>query len=196
MPLECLHMTVLEATHSQTEAEISRLVEMMESKIPEITDHTYNHQARLVKPMLSYDAAAIALSFLPAAGEDNHGDRDPKADGYTYHHLRRDIYALTKGTGVEIASRYVVPSSHLTIARFVTQQDFTIAGAGAGAGAMDKQKIEKLVEKLVSINHGLQAKHGSKQTTGWLVGEEKGLVCRKGTVWYGGGQSQHEGRGF
>lgn len=192
MPLECLHMTVLEAMHSQTGAEISRLVEMMESKIPEITEHTYSHQARLVKPMLSYDAAAIALSFLPAAGEDIYGDRDPKADGYTYHHLRRDIYALTKDTGVEIASRYVVPSSHLTIARFVTQQDFSIAGNGA----MDKEKINNLVGKLVSINDGLQAKYGSKQTTDWLVGEEKGLVCRKGTVWYGGGQSQHEGRGF
>ena len=192
MPLDCLHMTVLEAAHSQTEGEISRLVEMMRSKIPEITNHTYSHRARLIKPMLSYDAAAIALSFLPAAGEDIHDDRDPKADGYTYHHLRRDIYALSKGTGVEIASRYVVPSSHLTIARFVTQQDFAIAGGGA----MDKQKIANLVEKLVSINDGLQAKYWSEQTMDWQIGETKGLVCRRGTVWYGGGQSQHEGRGF
>jgi len=144
MPLECLHMTVLEVTHSQTEAEISKLVDMMESKIPEITDHTENHRARLVKPMLSYDAAAIALSFLPAAGEDIYGRRDLEAESYTYHHLRRDIYALSNITGVEIASRYVVPSSHLTIARFVTQKDF----ANADTGAMDKPKIESLLEKL------------------------------------------------
>lgn len=192
MPLDCLHMTVLEVTHSQTEAEIFRLVNIMESKIPEIVDHTYGHRARLVKPMLSYDAAAIALSFLPAAGTEFRGISNPKADSYTYHHLRRDVYALSKSTGVEIASRYVVPSSHLTIARFVTQEDFAIAESEV----MDQQKIDKLVSKLVSINDGLQADHWSKRTGSWLVGEEKGLVCRRGTVWYGGGQSQLEGRGF
>lgn len=185
-------MTVLEVTHSQTEVDISRLVEEMHSKIPEITDYTCNHRARLVKPMLSYDAAAIALSFLPAAGEDIHGDRNPKGDGYTYHHLRREIYALSKSTGIEIASRYVVPSSHLTIARFVSRKDFT----NADTGALDKQKIEDVVGKFVSINHDLQAEDQSSQTETWQVGEGKGLVCRTGTVWYGGGQSQHEGRGF
>jgi vesicle-fusing ATPase len=185
-------MTVLEVTHSQTEVDISTLVKKMESKIPEITDYTYNHRARLIKPMLSYDAAAIALTFLPAAGGDGSDGRDPNADGYTYHHLRRDIYALSKSTGIEIESRYVVPSSHLTIARFVSRKDFT----NADTGALDKQKIEDVVGKLVSINHDLQAEDESAQTETWQVGEGKGLVCRTGTVWYGGGQSQHEGRGF
>ena len=196
MPLECLHMTVLEVTHSKTEAEIEHLVNVMDSKVPQITDFTHDHRARLVKPMLSYDAAAIALSFLPAAGE---GLSEAKADGadtYTYHHLRRDIYGLCKSTGVEVDSRYVVPSSHLTIARFVTQQDIL----GTDGNGIDRGKVEGLVGKLDEINAELRSKYWSQDslTNGgsWFVGEEKGLVNRRGTLWYGGGYSHHEGKGF
>jgi len=185
MPIDCLHLTVLEIAHSRTKEEISSLVEIMESKIPSITDHTMKFHARLVKPTISYDAAAIALSFLPAAGETYSGVGNIDIDTYTYHHLRRDIYAESKSTGVEIASRYVVPSSHLTIARFVTQRDF----AQDEEGGMDQLKIEKLVEKIEEINGSLRTEHWSKHTEEWQVGEGKGLVCRRGTVWYGGGQS-------
>ncbi len=194
MPVECLHMTVLEITHSKTAAEIENLVNVMASRIPEITDFTYDHRGRLVKPMLSYDAAAIALSFLPAAGE---GLPEAKAaDAYTYHHLRRDMYGLCKSAGVEVASRYVVPSSHLTIARFVTQEDIS----HEDGNGIDRGKIKGLVEKLEEINAELRSKYWSEDGLtskgSWIVGEEKGLVYRRGTVWYGGGHSQHEGKGF
>ena len=200
MPVDCLHMTVLEIAHSKTEAEIEHLVNVMENKIPGITDHTLDHRARLVKPMLSFDAAAIALSFLPAAGEglpeEKVADADADADAYTYHHLRRDIYRLSKATGVEVASRYVVPSSHLTIARFVSQTDIQ----ANDSNAVDSGKIERLVGKLEDINVELRATiWGEDSLTNagsWTVGEEKGLVYRKGTLWYGGGQSHHEGNGF
>lgn len=188
MPVECLHLTVLEVAHSKTENEISSLVEAMESKIPHITEHTLKHRARLVNPMLSYDTAAIALSFLPASGEGS----DLNAKAYTYHHLRRDIYAECKNTGVEVASRYVVPSSHLTVARFVTEKDF----AKADEAGLDQLKIRRLIEKIEEVNDNLHVNHWTKQTGKWQVGEEKGLVCRTGRVWYGGGQSQHEGSGF
>lgn len=196
MPAECLHMTVLEITHSKTKAEIEHLVNIMESKVPEITDFTYNHRARLVKPMLSYDAAAIALSFLPAAGEGLPEEKAADVDTYTYHHLRRDMYGLCRSAGVEVASRYVVPSSHLTIARFVTQKDIS---SEDGKG-VDRGKIEGLVGQLEEINAELRSKHWSEDSltseATWVVGEEKGLVYRKGTLWYGGGQSHHEGKGF
>jgi len=88
------------------------------------------------------------------------------------------------------------PMATLTIISAVifmhSPKDFT----NADTGALDKQKIEDVVGKLVSINHDLQAEDESAQTETWQVGEGKGLVCRTGTVWYGGGQSQHEGRGF
>ena len=193
MPPENLHLTVLEIAHSQTPDEISKLVQIMESKIPSITEYTLRHRARLVKPMLSYDAAAIALSFLPAAGEASFRDIDVNSsDAYTYHHLRRDIYAQCKSAGVEVASRYVVPSSHLTIARFINQKDFS----QDREESIDHSKIEKLVLKLEETNKRLHAEQWSTRTGEWQVGEEKGLVCRRGTVWYGGGESQHEGRGF
>ena len=189
-------MTVLEITHSKTEAEIEHLVNTMEGKIPELTDFTYNHRARLVKPMLSYDAAAIALSFLPAAGEGLPEKKAADADAYTYHHLRRDMYGLCKSAGVEVASRYVVPSSHLTIARFVTQKDIS----SNGANGVDYGKIEGLVGKLEEINAELKSKYWSEDSFdsegSWTVGEEKGLVYRRGTLWYGGGHSHHEGKGF
>ena len=146
----------------------------------------------------SYDAAAIALSFIPAAGGSRLQDGALNDGTYTYHHLRRDIYARSKATGVEVASRYVVPSSHLTIARFVTQKD---VAKGEGAG-IDPFKMENLMKKLEELNGVLRREHwqeenGELQRSGaWEVGEEKGLVCRKGTLWYGGGESLHEGPGF
>lgn len=175
-------------THSRTKPEIDALVEKMEPKISEITDFTYNHRARLVKPMLSYDGAAIALSFLPAAGEGQLANSEIKADAYTYHHLRRDLYELCQSTGIDVASRYVVPSSHLTIARFVTQD------------VHKEGKVGQLVEELEMINQKLKNFWpGEKSIDGmmqWVVGEEKGLECRKGTVWYGGGERDHLGQGF
>lgn len=196
MPVGCLHMTVLEITHSKTEAEIEHLVNTMESKVPELTDFTYDHRARLVKPMLSYDAAAIALSFLPAAGEGLPEEKAANADAYTYHHLRRDMYGLCRSAGVEVASRYVVPSSHLTIARFVTQKDIS----SKDGNAVDRGKIEGLVKTLEEINGELRAEYWSEDSLtsegSWTVGEEKGLDYRKGTLWYGGGHSHHEGKGF
>ena len=196
MPIDCLHMTVLEITHSKTAAEIGDLVNAMDSKVPQLTDFTYNHRARLVKPMLSYDAAAIALSFLPAAGEGLPKGQSADADTYTYHHLRRDMYGLCQSAGVEVASRYVVPSSHLTVARFVTQKDII----GTDSKGVDGGKVKGLVEKLEEINADLRSKYWSEDSLtsegSWMVGEEKGLVYRRGTLWYGGGHSHHEGKGF
>ena len=37
MPLECLHMTALEITHSQTEQEIDLLVQKLRPKIPTVS---------------------------------------------------------------------------------------------------------------------------------------------------------------
>lgn len=190
MPLACLHMTVLEIAHSRSEAEIAAMVKTMEEKIPEITNFTFSHRARLVKPMISYDAAAIALSFVPAAGDSSTMNHEPNNDAYSYHHFRRDVYALSKSTGVEVASRYVVPSSHLTIARFVTQKDFA-----KDVGGLDPEKVVKLVRKLEEINAELESQYWPKDAGVWTVGEEKGLECRKGTVWYGGGQTEHLGQG-
>jgi hypothetical protein len=161
--------------------------------------------------MLSYDASALALSLLPAAGEAHPSTRSSEADDYTYHHLRRDIYSLCTNAGVTIGSRYTVPSAHLTIARFVTQDDILTKEAptaqadtakDGGQGGVDRGKVRNLVERIEEINAWLEREYwprGEEEIRAggeWVVGEEKGLDCRRGTLWYGGGETVRLGKGF
>ncbi|KAK0978393.1 hypothetical protein LTR91_012967 [Friedmanniomyces endolithicus] len=196
MPQENLHMTALEVVHSLASPEIEALVPQMLPSASEITDCTFNHRARLVKPLLSYDAQALALSFLPAAGEPTGHDSASK-DSYTYHHLRRDLHAKASAAGVKVASRYVIPSAHLTIGRFITKSDFEMTD-----GKVDHAEVEQLVGTIDSINSWLREMYWpreedeGKEGGEWLVGEGKGLDFRKGALWYGGGETVRLGKGF
>lgn len=194
-------MTALEITHSLTKEEIESILGLLRAKISGITDYTFDHRARLIKPMLSYDSAAIALSFLPAAGEGLDGGRTVAEDSYTYHHLRRDLYNLCKESGVVIASRYTVPSAHLTIGRFITQADFCMTDQ-EGSVVPDLGKRKEWIEVIEGINSWLQDEYwprgsGTIRSGGeWIAGKEKGLDCRKGSLWYGGGETVRLGKGF
>lgn len=186
MPRDNLHITALEITHSKTAEEIEKLVEMMQERIPTITDYTYSHRTRLIKPMIGYDASALALSFVPAAGEDLPAGRSLEDDRYTYHHLRRDLYNLCKDTGVAVDSRYVVPSSHLTIGRFIDPEEFN-----TDTGSYDAEKMAAFIAKIEEINGWLQKEFWPEFNDGkipeggeYIVGEEKGLVCHMGKLWY------------
>ena len=190
-------MTAMEITFSLPAPVIDSIVHKMSPSIPEITDYTYHHRARLIKPMLSYDTAAIALSFEPAAGEALPPGRTAEQDDYTYHHLRRDLHDLSRKTGVEVESRYVVPSAHLTVARFVIQEDLK----KDGKEEMDPAKVNRILEKIEELNTLLKEEYwpreGRIQEGGeWVVGDGKGLDCRKGTLWYGGGETVRLGKGF
>ena len=137
-----------------------------------------------MKPVVSFDAQALALSFLPAAGEPGRSLED---DQYSYHHLRRDLFAQAHAGGVKVGSRYVVPSAHLTIGRFIKAQDFDMA---------------ELMRVVDEINAWLEkefwpTENGIKDGGEWVVGQEKGLEVRKGTLWYGsGGETVVLGEGF
>lgn len=185
-------MTAMEVTHSLTAPEIDALVDKLSPGMEAIADYTFHHPARVVKPMVSYDAQALALSFLPAA-ED--GSESQNKDVYTYHHLRRDLFDKIQATGVKVASRYVIPSAHLTIGRFITKKDFETSD-----GVVDHAKVAKLVDTIDEINRWLEKEcwtgdNGSNRSGEWIVGEEKGLECRKGTLWYGGGERLYLGKG-
>lgn len=201
MPEHNLHMTVMEVTHSLTEPQIAKLLENLQDSSQDIADWPEKHQARLVKPMVCYDAAALALSYLPAAGELPSRGKTPENDNYTYHELRRDIYQAITRSGVEIGSRYVVPSAHLTIARFNSPNVFG-GDQLDEAQTMDLEKRKHWLKEIDLINQWLEAEFwpqsdGKIKPGGeWVVGEEKGLDFRKGTLWYGGGETVYLGKGF
>jgi vesicle-fusing ATPase len=198
MPRDCQHITALEVTHSKTAEEIQKLVDQMREKVPAITDYTFQHRVRLIKPTIGYDASALALSFVPAAGEASDINRTLEDDKFTYHHLRHDLYQLCKDTGVVVDSRYVVPSSHVTIGRFINTKDFVDE-----QGSPDPKKMETFIQKIEEINDWLEKELWPEHNDGKVpdggefnLGEETGLDYRMGTLWYGGGESVHRGVGF
>ncbi|KAF9882303.1 hypothetical protein CkaCkLH20_00339 [Colletotrichum karsti] len=198
MPQHRMHLTTLEVTHSKTPQEIAALTDTMRSAIPYVTDYTYTHRARLVKPMISHDLSAFAVSFLPASGEAPTSPPPAltalqkgvvEGDAYTYHHLRRDVFDLAQSTGVQIESRYQVPSAHVTLGRFLGEDDHATPEAR-----------RRWVEAIDEINAWLEKevwdREGGEWCGEWLVGQERGLDARNGTLWYGGGRTIKVGEGF
>jgi vesicle-fusing ATPase len=198
MPRDNTHITVLEVTHSKTAPEIRSIVDAIRDQVPAITNYTHDHRSRLIKPLIGFDASALALSFVPAAGDGLHAGRKPEDDKYTYHHLRRDVFGLLHDAGVQVDSRYVVPSSHLTIGRFITVEDFAKQD-----GSCDPSKMKLFIDKIEEINAWLEKEFWPEHNNDTIpeggefyVGEETGLHCRSGTLWYGGGDEVHRGKGY
>ncbi|KAG2411755.1 hypothetical protein HFD88_009311 [Aspergillus terreus] len=187
-PPHYLHMTTLEMASSRTPEEVDMFVSHLQRSgiLSDLVDYTFTHPTRLVKPVVSYDAAAMALSFIPAAGEDTGASLSPGStdDSYTYHHLRRDLFGKVTDTGLLMNPRYIVPSAHITIARFITQEGFQMKDAG-GKNMVDRDRVAALVERLDRINARLREEywpqHGTTPSKGiWRVGEEKGLALSTG----------------
>ncbi|KAK8109857.1 hypothetical protein PG999_007994 [Apiospora kogelbergensis] len=198
MPTYRMHITALELAFSRTPEEIDVIKRILGPAIPSVASYTYRHRARLVKPMISYDLSAFAVSFLPACGEPvlspppaapGLTEGVQQGDHYTYHHLRRDIWNVAKDAGMEIDSRYIVPSAHITLGRYLTDKDH----------ATPEQR-QKWVEAIEEINGWLEEEVWDTADTGlmgeWMVGQEKGLDVRVGTLWYGGGRTVLLGEGF
>ncbi|KZW02490.1 hypothetical protein EXIGLDRAFT_637515 [Exidia glandulosa HHB12029] len=161
MPLEHLHTTVLEIIHSVPLERVEAVVSLLGKSGAKAAVRLASKPARLIRPMLSIDDSAVALTFLPDISD------------YTYHHLRRDAWERMKAAGVLVESRYIAPSAHITIARFIVQDDHR-------TGAL----MESWVRGLEDINEWLRRDYEDIE---WIVGAEQGLILRKGRVWYGGG---------
>ncbi|KAJ5678081.1 uncharacterized protein N7477_003714 [Penicillium maclennaniae] len=187
MPLENMHTTVLEVAHSLTEAQIEDLVQTLKSSTKitqaQIAEHPLSHRSRLLKPMVSFDSSAMALSFAPAAGEASTVQSHGHDHQYTYHHLRRDIFEKVRQTGIPVASRYIVPSAHITIARFITQEGFQVTGKDSSV-QVDHSRVKLLVDKITDINERMKSMYwpqpdGTQPEEGeWVVGQNK-LVIRR-----------------
>ncbi|KAJ5707311.1 hypothetical protein N7488_007112 [Penicillium malachiteum] len=163
----CLWLTPQEQLHMTT----------CEMKLPlqQISNYTIDRNPRLVRPIVSYDDTAFALSFIPAAENDK--------DAFTYHHLREDLWRAAGHSGYKMESRYNVPSAHLTIARFAVPP-----------GADKSEKLDDLctrtagiVEKIEDINQELTSsdwrRFGSSSRGEWILGYERGLEVNKGSSW-------------
>jgi hypothetical protein len=203
-----MHLTTLEIAHSLTAQGIADLVSSMRPAIPALTGLTFTRRSRLVKPMVSYDLSAVAVSFLPASGEEvvspaavsppvetttaaESGQENgtvTEGDHYTYHHLRRDVFTMASES-VPVGSRYVVPSAHITVGRYLTQADHETP-----------EQRERWIRAIEEVNKWLEdevweVKDG-EFIGEWVVGQERGLEARCGTLWYGGGRTILAGEGF
>lgn len=198
MPMHRMHLTALEVAFSKTPEEIAALVSMLRPAVPSIANHTHSHRSRLVKPMISYDLSAFAVSFLPASGE--HPISPPpvapdttegvtQGDAYTYHHLRRDLFEKVKAAGIEVGSRYQVPSAHITLGRYLSDEDHDTP-----------EKRAKWIKAIDEINEWLEKEIWDREDAEfvgeWVVGQERGLDIRNGSLWYGGGRTIMLGEGF
>lgn len=201
MPPQRMHLTTLEISHSKTPTQISDLVSPLRPHAAQLADYTLTHRARLVKPLVTYDLSGVALSFLPAAGEavlspapSAAGSRVSdgevvSGDGYTYQRLRHELSSALSDAGVEVEARYQVPSAHVTLARYLSRSDHeTPAQREAWVRAVED--LNGWLERQVwDVTNG-------EFIGEWVVGQERGLDLRCGTVWYGGGRSITTGEGF
>lgn len=177
-------MTTLEMMSARTPVEVNDMAAFLKENTPlqEIVNYTLTHRTRLVRPIISFDASAIALSFVPAADE---------GESYSYHHLRGEVYDIMARAGCQNGARYIVPSAHVTIARFVlpvgTEQRMDIAESLSARAAAVVEKIEEINRVLE-----LESPGGGE----WVVGQEKGLELVNGRSWYGEGERVLLGEGF
>ncbi|KAH7104375.1 RNA ligase/cyclic nucleotide phosphodiesterase [Auriculariales sp. MPI-PUGE-AT-0066] len=169
MPQEDLHTTVIEVAHSLPAENIDAVVEILGSdSARSLVYLAPEGRATLVQPQISIDTSAVALSFLPASSES----------GFSYHHLRRDAWNRLRDSGVQVESRYTVPSAHITIARFITQNDHAT-----------EEGVANWVKAVEDVNEWLRSEWWNREDLEWVVGKDHGLILRKGRVWYGGGET-------
>ncbi|KAJ5287032.1 hypothetical protein N7478_002718 [Penicillium angulare] len=189
-PQEHLHLTTCEMVSASSAVKVDEVVETLQRTLPleTIVDYTLTHSPRLGRPVVSYDSTAFALSFVPAA-EDDH-------DTYSYHHLRRDLWDIASKSGCQFASRYNVPSAHITIARFAVPPGEDKSKELDGLCS----KANAIVNTIEGINQELRStewkRFGSPTRGEWVVGQERGLELNKGRSWYGKGDAVLIGNGF
>ncbi|KAJ5554658.1 hypothetical protein N7513_004617 [Penicillium frequentans] len=189
-PQDYLHITTSELMNAKTRTEVDYMMAIFQQKLPleEIVNYTLTHSPRLVRPIVSYDATTVALSFVPAAETDK--------DLYTYHHLRRDLWDIVSESGCQLGARYIVPSAHVTIGRYA------MPPGGDQTKELDDlcTRVAGLIEKIEDINQELMSgdwkRFGSPSRGVWVVGQEQGMQLNQGRSWYGNGEVVLTGKGI
>ncbi|QGI68563.1 hypothetical protein CEK27_012534 [Fusarium fujikuroi] len=187
-PQDCLHMTVIVVALSITPKELVDKTIKFKPCLKKLASIFHGQQIRLVKPKLSFNEGGVALSFVPAADEETQDSRTKTTD-YTYLHLRRDIFALCSEKGVDAETQKGATACHITLARFITQEDHNRNGNPS------QEAMASWVTRIEEINEMLAQKYwpheGSvpPESGSWVIDGRRSLDIRAGTIWYGGGQS-------
>ena len=178
-PASNMHMTLLELVVAKTKMDVEEAIQKLGSGVIErLVGYPRAHPTRLVRPRLNIDLGGLALSFVPEArGNEGVAAVAP----YTYLHMRRDLYALAGEAGITPQARYAVPSAHITLARFVSEEDFTAPAQHEKEKVAAGEKVAEFVSLVDAINEELGA-----SDLAWTVGEA-GVELRRGRTWYGGG---------
>lgn len=161
VPESDMHLSVLELSHRHSVPCLHEVLnEISRDRLQIMLDLIYTKMPMplLETPQLSFDNRGIAITFLPAAGED-----------YTYHHLRVDLQSILLESGMGVDTCYTAPSAHVSLGRFI-----------GTSSLQDPQSMKSLVNTIQDINARLQEKH-----IAWRVGEEKPLELQMGYVRYG-----------
>ncbi|KAL1714030.1 RNA ligase/cyclic nucleotide phosphodiesterase [Schizophyllum commune] len=186
-PASNMHITLLELVVAKTEMDVEEAIQKLGSEVTEkLVGYPKAHPTRLVRPRLNIDLGGLALSFVPAAGGMEEAAEDPR---YTYLHMRRDLYALAGGAGVTPQARYAVPSAHITLARFASDEDFVAPTEQEKEKEPAAEKVAEFVQLVDAINEEL----GTSDLV-WTVGEA-GVELRRGRTWYGGGDAVRRAEG-
>ncbi|KAI9727354.1 MAG: hypothetical protein M1828_006974 [Chrysothrix sp. TS-e1954] len=159
--------------------------------------HWAQGRSRLDTPTLVFDGTGVALTYLPSVatplGDSAAGLADPPAGGneearcggaYTHHHLRRDLYdALIRSTGgsVEPQARYVSPSAHFTIARFVDLEACGSRSEGSGGELLSCREgrlqfvraVERVNEWLREVWSGRRGEWMGWEGGVWVMDRER-----------------------
>lgn len=170
MPRDCLHLSILEIVHSAPSHLVATTMHALRPHLAAILAPT---STTLVRPLISFDSSALALTFVPVELPQARGAFSKT--GYT--HYRARLYeTVTKTAKVAVQSRYQVPSAHVTIARFVK--------------TVPPQAVDALLDRIGEINAWLDAEFDEPRRFEWRIGEQRATECRYGRIWYGGGQSE------
>lgn len=177
MPRDCLHLSALEITHSAPAATVNAQIKALKPYISQLLNPIHNSPV-LVKPLLCFDNAALALTFVPL------GQADEDDFSLTYTHYRANLFdTVTNLAGVSVESRYQVPSAHITIARFIDNLP-------------SKDAVDALLNEILEINKYLDSPiepYSDPEKFSWKIGSERASECRCGRIWYGGGWSEGQG---
>jgi hypothetical protein len=190
-------MTTLEMLPARTLAEVNEFERLLKenASLQDIVNYTLTHRVRLIRPVVSYDTSALALSFIPAV-RDTAGEKSN--DSYSYQHLRSDLYDIVTEAGCQLEARYTVPSAHVTIARFVRPVGWP--DNETEEPVFLTKRAHEVVAVIEDINRELRSddwkRFGNPSRGEWVVGQEKGLELMKGRSWYGKGESILLGEGF